>query len=83
MPFPRLRAQLIEAGQKIPSVCNDYSLDRPVEARGRIALGALPYLLHDQPFVQGITAGAEIGSKMAQMVMRAPSRVRRVYFSHW
>lgn len=83
LPFPRLRAQLIEAEQEIPSVCDDYSLDRPLEARGRIALGALPYLLHDQPFVQGITASAEIGSKMAQMVMRAPSRVRRVYFSHW
>jgi uncharacterized NAD(P)/FAD-binding protein YdhS len=77
LPFPRLRQQLLDAGQDIPSVCEDYSLDAPAVGRGRIALGALPYLLHDQPFVQGITAGADIGSKMAQMTARAPTRRRR------
>lgn len=77
LPFPHLRAQLLEAGEDIPSVCEDYSLASPTEARGRVALGALPYLLHDQPFVQGITAAAEIGSKMAGMVINAPTRIRR------
>lgn len=77
LPFPRLRDQLLAAGEAIPSVCEDYSLNLPSEARGRIALGAIPYLLHDQPFVQGITAGAEIGSKMAQMATNVPSRLRR------
>lgn len=77
LPFPLLRAQLLEAGEDIPSVYDDYSLARPTEARGRLALGALPYLLHDQPFVQGITAAAEIGSKIAGMVINAPTRIRR------
>lgn len=77
LPFPRLRDQLLNAGQDLPSVCDDYSLDVPAVARGRIALGAIPYLLHDQPFVQGITAGAEIGSKMARMAISTPSRLRR------
>lgn len=77
LPFPRLRDQLLAAGEDIPSLCNDYSLNVPSEARGRIALGAIPYLLHDQPFVQGITAAEEIGRHMAQMTHGAPSRVRR------
>lgn len=77
LPFPRLRDQLLAAGEDIPSLCNDYSLNEPREARGRIALGAIPYLLHDQPFVQGITAAEEIGRKMAQMTDASPSRVRR------
>lgn len=77
LPFPRLRRQLLEAGEDIPLVCEDYSLTVPAEARGRIALGAIPYLLHDQPFVQGITAAAEIGPKMAQMASTAPTRTRR------
>lgn len=77
LPFARLRSQLLEAGEEIPSVCNDYSLNLPAEARGRVALGALPYLLHDQPFVQGIAAAAEIGSQMARMATPGPLRVRR------
>ena len=77
LPFPSLKAQLLAAGEDVPSVCDDYSLARPAEARGRVALGAIPYLLHDQPFVQGITAAAEIGTKMAQMTINTPSRVRR------
>ena len=77
LPFPRLKKQLLAAGEVTPSVCEDYSLTSPAKARGRIALGAIPYLLHDQPFVQGITAAAEIGRKMAQMAKTAPSRIRR------
>jgi len=83
LPFPRLREQLITGGQDIPQVCDDYSLDAPAAARGRIALGALPYLLHDQPFVQGITASAEIGAKMAGMTQRSPSRLRRFLEQIW
>lgn len=36
--------------------------------RGRVAFGALPWLMHDRPFVQGLTASAEIGSAMARAV---------------
>lgn len=77
LPFPRLRQKLLAVGQDVPDVCDDYSLNEPQAARGRIALGALPYLMHDQPFVQGITASAEIGSKIAAITRTAPSRVRR------
>lgn len=77
LPFSRLREKLLAVGQDVPDVCDDYSLNEPQAARGRIALGALPYLMHDQPFVQGITASAEIGSKIAAITRTAPSRVRR------
>lgn len=77
LPFPRLRDQLLAASEEIPSVCEDYSLTAPAEARGRIALGAIPFLLHDRPFIQGITAAAEIGPKMAQMASAVPSRQRK------
>lgn len=80
LPFPRLRDQLLAAGEEIPSVGSDYSLTLPAEARGRIALGAIPYLLHDQPFIQGITAAAEIGPKMAHMSPTLASRLRRMLF---
>ena len=80
LPFPRLRDQLLAAGEEIPTVDGDYGLTLPAEARGRIALGAIPFLLHDQPFVQGITAAAEIGPKMADMSMTLSSRLRRMLF---
>lgn len=79
LPFKHLRQQLLAAGQDIPEVLDDYSLAAPDQARGRIALGALPYLIHDQPFVQGITASAEIGSRIARMTRQQSARVRRRY----
>lgn len=77
LPFPRLRGQLLAAGEDIPSVREDYSLAEPAEARGRVALGAIPFLLHDRPFIQGITAAAEIGPKMAEMASTPASRLRK------
>ncbi len=73
LPFPRLRSQLLAAGEDIPDVGEDYTLLAPDIARGRIAFGALPYLMHDRPFVQGITASAEIGSEIAKAVSRSAS----------
>jgi len=80
LPFEHLRRQLLEVGQDIPEVLDDYSLSAPDAARGRIALGALPYLIHDQPFVQGITASAEIGSKVATMMRGVKNRHRKRLF---
>lgn len=77
LPFPSLRAQLLAEGDDIPDIGDDYSLLNPPLARGRIAFGAIPYLMHDHPFVQGITASAEIGQKIAAAVRRAPTRARR------
>lgn len=69
LPFPRLRQQLILAGGDRPEVGEDYSLLVPACAHGRIALAALPYLLHKQPFVQGITVSAQIGAAIAATVI--------------
>jgi len=69
IPFPSLRRQLLLAGDDVPDIGDDYTLLAPDIARGKIALGALPYLLHDQPFVQGITASADIGAAIAQAVI--------------
>jgi uncharacterized NAD(P)/FAD-binding protein YdhS len=77
LPFPTLRRQVLTAGDEIPDVGDDYTLQAPDIARGKIALGALPYLIHDQPFVQGITASAEIGKAIAGFAMRPSRRMRR------
>lgn len=70
LPFPSLRRQLLSGGGDIPDVGDDYTLLAPEIVRGRIALGALPYLMHDQPFVQGITASARIGAAIARAAMK-------------
>lgn len=49
----------------------------PAEVRGRIAFAAIPWLMHDQPFVQGITACAEIGTAIAKAISQPASRFRR------
>lgn len=77
LPFPALRRQMLAVGEEMPDVGEDYTLLAPAVARGRIAFGALPYLIHDQPFIQGITASAEIGSEIAKAVTRTASRSRR------
>ncbi|ASV55196.1 Acyl-CoA dehydrogenase, probable dibenzothiophene desulfurization enzyme [Lelliottia jeotgali] len=77
LPFPTLRHQLQENGDEIPDVSEDYTLLAPDSVRGRIAFGALPYLMHDQPFVQGLTVCAEIGEAMAKAITQRASRARR------
>lgn len=77
LPFPGLREQLLACGDDIPDVGEDYTLQEPECVRGRIAFGALPWLMHDHPFVQGITVCAEIGAAMANAVFRQASGRRR------
>ncbi|STI46756.1 conserved protein with FAD/NAD(P)-binding domain [Escherichia coli] len=77
IPFPGLREQLQKTGDKNPDVGEDYTLQQPEDIRGRVAFGALPWLMHDQPFVQGLTACAEIGEAMARAVVKPASRARR------
>ena len=72
LPFPSLRRLLLASGEEIPATGDDYTLLKPEMLRGRIAFAALPYLIHDQPFVQGITASADIGAAIARSVTRAP-----------
>jgi uncharacterized NAD(P)/FAD-binding protein YdhS len=65
LPFPSLRRALVEAGQDIPEVAEDYSLIGVSGYAGRLTMAAIPYLMHDRPFVQGITASAEIAAAVA------------------
>jgi uncharacterized NAD(P)/FAD-binding protein YdhS len=80
LPFASLREALLQAGQELPQVDQDYALAAPEALAGRIYLGAIPYLMHDRPFVQGITACAEIGGAIAKDLraeVRAERRLRR------
>ena len=65
LPFPTLRLALAKAGQEIPELSEDYSLTGVPGYAGRLVLAAIPYLMHDRPFVQGITVSAEIGAAIA------------------
>jgi Uncharacterized protein conserved in bacteria len=73
LPFPTLRKQLLACGDDIPDVGDDYTLQAPESVRGRIAFGALPWLMHDRPFVQGLVVCAEIGAAMAKGVDKKAS----------
>lgn len=77
LPFPRLRKQIEATGDAIPDVGDDYTLLEPEDVRGKIAFAALPYLMHDQPFVQGLVVSAEIGEAIAQAVNRQTSKTRK------
>ncbi|WP_336221955.1 FAD-NAD(P)-binding protein [Citrobacter amalonaticus] len=77
LPFARLRRQLLSCGDDIPDVGEDYTLQAPDIIRGRIAFGALPYLMHDRPFIQGLVACQEMGAAMAKAVSEPATRVRR------
>lgn len=70
MPFPSLRLALASSGQKIPEVAEDYGLIGVPGYVGHLHLAAIPYLMHDRPFVQGITASADIGAAVAEGISR-------------
>ena len=72
-PFPGLRRQMLSSGMDIPQVGDNYTLSDPAAARGRIALGALPYLMHDRPFIQGLTVSADIGEAIARAIHTSPA----------
>lgn len=76
IPFPSLRHALLEAGQEFPEVATDYSLIGAEGFTGRLHMAALPYLMHDRPFVQGITACADIAAAIARGT--ASGRRRRI-----
>lgn len=77
LPFPRFREQLEVHGEDFPDIAEDYTLLAPPSVRGRIAFAALPYLMHDQPFIQGITVCAEIGEHIAKAVAHPAAHSRR------
>lgn len=72
LPLPTLRRQLLDQGGPLPPLAEDYSLRVPAIGGHRIALAALPFLMHHRPFVQGIEACAEIGRAVGRSVIEAP-----------
>ena len=77
LPFPSLRHAVIAAGQEAPEVDGGYALCDVPGYGGRMVMAALPYLMHDRPFVQGITASAEIGAAIAAGLAAQSARARR------
>lgn len=71
MPFPSLRRALIGSGQDIPELDGDFTLVGVSGYDQHLHLAAIPYLMHDRPFVQGITASAEIGTAIARGISKA------------
>lgn len=76
LPFPRLRDQLLAHSDELPPVGDNYTLMVPEIGGHRIALAALPFLMHDRPFVQGIAVSAEIGAAIGGSIHRAAQRRR-------
>lgn len=82
IPFPTLRTQLLACGDDIPDIGDDYTLLAPDNARGRIAFGGLPWLMHDRPFIQGLVASAEISAAMSNaLIQHAVKRRKKRWFS--
>ena len=73
--FATLRRALLDAGQTTPEVGNDYRL-LDVPAFAGLVMAAIPYLMHDRPFVQGITASADIGQAIACGIVTSHRRRR-------
>ena len=65
IPFPSLRAAVLKAGQDIPDINDSFCLTGVAGYEGRVYLAALPWLMHERPFVQGITASAEMAEILA------------------
>lgn len=70
LPFPTLRASLLAAGVDVLDVDEDYRLLGAPAYDARVYMGAIPYLMHDRPFVQGITAACDIGTRIGGAVLR-------------
>lgn len=66
LKFPSLRKELLAAGQTVPPVAEDYSILSPVKDHRRLHLAAIPYLMHQRPFAQGIVVSNDIGQTIAQ-----------------
>lgn len=77
LPFPSLRKLLMTTGEALPEFGEDYTLSAPASIRGRVAFGAIPWLMHDQPFVQGLTECAGVAEAMAKAAERNASGRRR------
>lgn len=61
IPFTSLRRALEDDGQETPTLTESFALRSPAPYAGNLYFGAIPYLMHSRPFVQGIVASKELG----------------------
>lgn len=65
IPFPSLRAEALKARQEIPVTGDCLCLMGLAGCRGRVYLAALPWLMHERPFVEKNTASGEMAEVLA------------------
>lgn len=65
LPFPTLRGQLGGRDEPMP-IGPAFGLTPPGGAAGTVHCAAIPYLLHRNPFVQGIVEAARIAQTVAE-----------------
>lgn len=69
IPFPSLRSALLATSKDIPEVDDRYRLVGVEGYADRVTFAALPWLIRDRPFVQGITASAEMGKSIGEALL--------------
>lgn len=70
IPFASLRFALERDGQEVPLLTDSFAVQSPAPYAGNLYFGAIPYLMHSRPFVQGIVASKELGEIMARDVIQ-------------
>jgi hypothetical protein len=69
LPFPTLRHLLGGAAGDVP-MDEGFAVTSSGLPEGRVFLPAAPYLLSRLPFVQGITASADLGETVAERILQ-------------
>jgi uncharacterized NAD(P)/FAD-binding protein YdhS len=69
LPFPTLRGLMVAAGEEV-AMDAGFGLVAEGVPEGRVFLPASPYLLSRLPFVQGITASADLGETVARRILQ-------------
>jgi uncharacterized NAD(P)/FAD-binding protein YdhS len=69
LPFPTLRSLMAAAGKDV-AMDDRFALIADGLPEGRIFLPAAPYLLSRLPFVQGITASADLGETVVERILQ-------------
>lgn len=70
LPFPTLQKALLPTAKLFPPIDSEFHLTAPLPYAGKLAFAALPYLLHNRPFLQGITACARMGESLAHRILQ-------------
>ncbi len=78
LPFPTLRLRLLAEGLRTGEadleaarieVDDNFALPGAPGCQGRIYVTAVPYMLHERPFSQGLTAARDIGARVGRAIL--------------